>query len=160
MLALWAAPPDASAHKLSDSHLALNVEGAIITGQWDMALRDLEHAITFDSDGDGKLTWGEVRRRHPEIEAYALQHLRLLADGEPCPASATEHLASRRADGVYAVLRFSATCSDPIAGLELGYALFFDLDPSHRGLLTLTRDGAVSQAVFSPDMPTHRFTFD
>jgi hypothetical protein len=30
-------------------------------GQWDIALRDLDYAIGLDQDGDGQLTWDEIR---------------------------------------------------------------------------------------------------
>lgn len=160
IFALALTPLALSAHKLSDSYLHLSVDGTVITGQWDIALRDLEHAIAFDANGDGKLTWGEVKQRHPEIEVYALGRLEILAGDEACLASATEHLASRRADGVYAVMRFTAKCPEPLSRLTLGYTLFFDLDPSHRGLLSLSHNGAVDESVFGPDSVEQRFNLD
>ena len=33
------------AHKPSDSYLFLKIEGSRVQGQWDMALRDLDHAL-------------------------------------------------------------------------------------------------------------------
>ena len=62
----------AYAHKPSDSYLAIRVEGSNLSGQWDIALRDLDFAIGLDSNGDGDITWGEVRARHADIAAYAL----------------------------------------------------------------------------------------
>ena len=35
----------AAAHKSSDSYLSLKLNGQQITGQWDVALRDLDHAM-------------------------------------------------------------------------------------------------------------------
>ena len=67
----------ALAHKPSDSYLALDVKGAQVSGQWDIALRDLDFAIGLDQDGDGKLTWDEIRARHAAIAAYALERLAL-----------------------------------------------------------------------------------
>ena len=46
-----------------------------------IALRDLELAVGLDGDGDGQLTWDEVRGRHAAIAAYALTHLKLTAAG-------------------------------------------------------------------------------
>ena len=40
------------AHKPSDSYLSLDVAGTTITGQWDIALRDLDFALGLDVDGD------------------------------------------------------------------------------------------------------------
>ena len=55
----------AHAHKPSDSYLAIRADGTKIEGQWDIALRDLEHAIGLDSDGDGAdRTCGRSRAPH------------------------------------------------------------------------------------------------
>jgi hypothetical protein len=53
----------AQAHKPSDSYLALSVDGTALRGQWDIALRDLEFAIGLDADGNGEITWGELKAR-------------------------------------------------------------------------------------------------
>ena len=50
LLALWARSTEA--HKPSDSYLTLiqPVQGAALEGQWDIALRDLEHAVGLDGN--------------------------------------------------------------------------------------------------------------
>src|SRR4051794_16869134 len=63
---------NAYAHKPSDSYLTLGVEGNTIAGQWDIALRDLDFAIGLDTNGDGAISWGEVRAKHSDIAAYAM----------------------------------------------------------------------------------------
>jgi hypothetical protein len=141
LLALWAGV--AQAHKPSDSYLALQPEGAATQGQWDIALRDLEYAIGLDADGDGAITWGELKARRTAIEAYAFSRLTLRAGGEACRIEPGELLFDEHSDGGYAVLKFSAPCA---AG-EVEYRLFFDLDPTHRGLL---RVGATT-SVLSPE---------
>ena len=143
------------AHKPSDSYLTVRVEGSAVRGQWDIALRDLELALGLDADGDGAITWGEVRARHGDIAAYALARLALRADGRACALSAVGHLVDEHSDGAYAVLRFEADCGARApSGLEIDYRLFFDLDPTHRGLLRFERDGVAETAVLSPERPT------
>jgi hypothetical protein len=85
--ALWVAVP-ADAHKPSDSFLTVQVDGERVTGRWDIALRDLDYALVLDANGDGALTWDEVRRRHADIAAYALARLEL-ASCRPAPNSST-----------------------------------------------------------------------
>jgi hypothetical protein len=144
----------AHAHKPSDSYLAVRVSPEGISGQWDIALRDLEYAIGLDADGDGAITWGEVRARHQEIASYALARLALRAGGRACRLSPTAHLVDRHSDGAYAVLRFAADCAPRAAeAVEVQYALFFDLDPTHRGLLRAERDGGISSGVLAPERP-------
>src|SRR5213083_1891467 len=74
-VALLAVAAVADAHKASDSYLQLTVEPAGLAVRWDIALRDLDVALDLDGDGDGKLTWGEVKAAWPRIEAYALPRL-------------------------------------------------------------------------------------
>ena len=85
-----------------------------------------------------------MRSRHADIAAYALSRLSLAADGNACPATATQQLIDRHSDGAYAVLRFTARCPHAPATLDATYRLLFDLDPQHRGLLQLdyARPGA------------------
>ena len=136
----------AAAHKPSDSYLrlAVPVVGAI-EGQWDIALRDLDFAIGLDADGDGNITWGEVRLRHADIAAYALAHLKVASDDKPCVAVAGEQLVDDHSDGAYTVLKFRLECPSAPRQLVVDYTLFADIDPQHRGLLSLaTRDGTRS----------------
>jgi len=152
LLSAWAAP--AYAHKPSDSYLALAVHDYHLTGQWDIALRDLDYAIGLDTDGNGEITWGEVKAKHTEIAAYALGHLAITADDIGCPMRVTEHLIDNHSDGAYEVLRFAVDCPADPRALTIKYTLFFDLDPLHRGLFRLEEQGRTRTAVFSPDRET------
>ena len=109
LLALAIAAP-AHAHKPSDSYLALRIEDARVAGQWDIALRDLDFAIGLDANGDGDITWGELRARHADVAAYALARLKLRSNGADCPLQAGEHQVDDHSDGAYAVLKFNADC--------------------------------------------------
>jgi hypothetical protein len=147
---LCGALPPALAHKPSDSYLSLNVQGDSVSGQWDIALRDLDFAIGLDQDGDGKLTWDEIRLRHAAIAAYAVERLSLGSDQGACRIDIGEQMIDDHTDGAYSVLRFHAVCPAPLTQLIVDYRLFADLDPQHKGLLRLTRDGETSTAIFDP----------
>jgi hypothetical protein len=146
------------AHKPSDSYLSLSVENDHIEGQWDIALRDLADAIGLDSDGDGQLTWREVRTKHDEIRAYALSRLTLEADRQTCATQLLEQLIDHHTDGAYSVLRFRADCGDPIERLAVDYRLLFDIDAQHKGLLRLAQGGQISTAIFSRESPVQEFS--
>ena len=149
-LAVLLLPTLALAHKASDSYLRLDLSGTTLTGQWDIALRDLEHAIGLDRDGDGAITWGELKARHPAIADYALARLRITTDGRECDLTPTEQLVDRHSDGSYTVLRFGSTCLSA-KPLRLSYQLLFDLDPSHRGLLQVNYADNTQTAVLAPE---------
>jgi hypothetical protein len=139
------------AHLASDSYLRIEiaVDGQI-GGQWDIALRDLDVAVGLDADQDGDITWGELRARQKQVEVYAFGRLTLARGGTPCGLNSTTLQMDYHAGYAYAVLPFTAEC--PATGpLTLGYRLLFDIDPGHRGLLTVVDNGAVSTAVLTPD---------
>jgi hypothetical protein len=134
--ALLAVSGWAAAHKASDSYLQLTAGATRLEVRWDIALRDLDVALDLDSDADGKLTWGEVRAAWPRIEAYAMQ--RLAIDG--CPLTPAGRGLERRNDGAYAVLYLTSPCALP-APPRIGYSLFADVDPTHRGIAKVQRAG-------------------
>ena len=159
LLAAWLAlaASNALAHKPSDSYLAVSVEGAEVRGQWDIALRDLDFAIGIDDNGDGDITWGEVKAHHTGIAAYALARLKLRSDGAACPVHATDFLVDDHSDGAYSVMRFEGACPAEVETIEIGYSLFADLDPQHKGLLRLEHGGGTRTGIFSPERATQSF---
>ena len=162
MLSLCVAP-FAHAHKASDSYLSLKVDGEKITGQWDIALRDLDLVLELDRNGDAVIDWGEVRNRHADIAAYALRSLDLKSGEKPCAVSVNDQLIDTHSDGAYAVMKLSANCPSVADALTVNYRLLFDVDAQHRGLLkleTAAKDGSpqVVSAVFPADNATQTFT--
>ncbi len=148
---LWLAAVSVSwAHKPSDSYLSVERTADGLSGQWDIALRDLEFALGLDADQNGDISWGELKSQHETIADYALARLDVTAAGVDCTLQATDHLVDRHSDGAYSVMRFAATCPNN-DGLALDYRLFFDLDPSHRGLLRFESVDGEQAAVLSPD---------
>ena len=146
----------AHAHKPSDSYLTLRADQAGIHGQWDIALRDLDFAIGLDEDGNGELTWDEVRSKHADIAAYALARLKITTSEQPCPLTAGQQLIDQHSDGAYTVLMFDSTCD--AEKIRVQYQLFFDLDTQHKGLLRLVnkKDTTIT-AIFNPDQASQEF---
>lgn len=138
------------AHKPSDSYLQLTPTDRGFTGEWRIALRDLEPVIGLDRDGDRKITWGEVRTRHNEIASYALQRLAIAAGGSPCDIRAGTQLVDDLSDGAYTVLSLVVTCERNVAPWSLDYSLLFDIDATHRGLISYRGPGAPQTFALSP----------
>ncbi|MEO5671461.1 MAG: HupE/UreJ family protein, partial [Ramlibacter sp.] len=146
----------ALAHKPSDSYLTLRgTPGSEdISVRWDIALRDLDYVLELDRDGNGALTWGEVRQRSDEITRYATTHLELKTGEKACAWETAAPLQlDKHSDGTYAVLSLQAKCDGLVRGLRAKYSLLYDVDPSHRGLVQWVAPGSpTSQAlVFGTD---------
>ncbi len=155
---LWAlgllAPCVAGAHSASDAYLTLSTDRAgstVIHGQWDIALRDLDFVLTLDDDGNGRVTWGELKRHQAAIDHYAYE--RLAFSGGPanrCSIKPVRQLVADHADGAYAALFFDVACDRPTRTLTMDYGLFFAIDPSHRGIFVMHAGTDISTALLSP----------
>jgi hypothetical protein len=153
-----AIPGLAPAHSASDAYLTLTSDGSISTGhsevhgQWDIALRDLDFVLKLDDNGDGRVTWGEVRSHQAAIQDYAYRFLQV--DGGPdnkCSIKPRRQMIDDHADGAYAALFFDVICAHVAHKLTLRYALFFSIDPSHRGIFVMHKGADVATALLSPD---------
>lgn len=150
----------ALAHKQSDSYLSITqpADGPALSVQWDIALRDLEHAIGLDSNADAAITWGELKQRQTAISGYAQAHLQIASGAaRTCPLQFQQMLVDEHVDGKYAVLRFSAACAERTSKIDVSYSLLFDIDPNHHGLLNLTSNGKSRAAVFSASTSRQQF---
>jgi hypothetical protein len=152
LMLLGAAP--AFAHKPSDSYLRLAPTADGFTGDWRIALRDLDAAVGVDIDSNGRIEWGELRRRHAAVAEYALARLRITQGAdESCTLSAGPQLVENLSDGAYTVMPLSVQCPHAAAQLTLDYSLLFDIDPTHRGLVTLNDRSNPRTFVLSPEQP-------
>jgi hypothetical protein len=138
----------ARAHLASDSYLRIELgDDGNLSGQWDIALRDLDAAIGLRAGPDGQVTWGMLKSRRDAIEAYAMSRLSIAG----CAPRPDGLLVDYHAGIAYAVLRFNAACTAAFGVFSLKYSLLFDLDPSHRGLLTLITPSGEQSDVLSPE---------
>lgn len=135
------------AHKPSDSYLTLRATAGSndIAARWDIALRDLDYVLQLDRDGNGELTWGEVRSRSDDIIRLATGRLQLTSAGSACTwAPAQPLMLDKHSDGSYAVLSLTARCAGMAGPLKARYSLLFDVDPSHRGLVQWIAPGVAN----------------
>lgn len=155
VLALLA--PSAWAHKESDAYLTLRTDPADahrMDGQWDIALRDLDYAVGLDANHDGAITWGEVQAQRKRIEDYALARLAIKGDGLTCALQPTAQKIDEHTDGAYDVILFQAVCDKNIPSkLTVDYRLMYDLDPYHRGIVTIHAGDRLAGAVLGPSKP-------
>ena len=155
--ALIFGPTGVRAHSASDAYLNLTVDSGsprgmfAAHGQWDIALRDLDFVLKLDDDGDGRLSWGEVRHHQSAIERYAYANLSFSGDsGNACLVKPMRQMIDDHADGAYAALFFDVVCKQDLLKLRLHYDLFFAVDPSHRGIFVMHDRANLATAVLSP----------
>jgi len=147
---LWAVASPAQAHIASNGFLSLNVEGSKLQGAVELAMRDVELAVGVDDDRDGRITWGEVKGHQRDLELYVRSKL-VVGDGTTrCSEEFAGAEVNERVDGNYVWLPFTATCGgSQLARLSVDYRLMQGIDPSHRGLLSITAWGTTQTAVLN-----------
>jgi len=150
----------ACAHSASDAYLTLDADTPAETGsaartvvhaQWDIALRDLDFVLKLDDDGDGNVTWAELRKHQTGIAAYAMEYLNVSSDHGACTISPKRQMVDNHADGTYAALFFDIACVGAVRRITLDYRLFFAIDPSHRGILVFHSGPNTATALLSPE---------
>jgi hypothetical protein len=119
------------AHKPSDAHLALAVDGARVDGRLDVAVRDLDAALGIDSNADGEITWGELEAAAPRIQSYIQDRLAIAG----CPMTLAAGSLVDLSDGAYWAQPITAHCATAPTALSITYRLLFDIDAQHRGLV-------------------------
>lgn len=150
----------AAAHISSSGFLVLHVEGHGVGGSIEFALRDAELAVGVDANHDGKITWGELRGSETRLSRYIAQHLVLSTPDAVCPLTFQPMQVNERVDGNYAWLPFTAQCAAAPRKLLVAYSLMEGLDPSHRGLLTLTSGSAAQTGVLGGSGAIATFSVD
>jgi hypothetical protein len=137
------------------------VDGAVVDARIDVALRDLDRDLDLDTDADDQLSWKEVRTRWADIAALVRNDVRMSADGARCtPQAASTPVTdadapalTEHSDGTYAVLRTQWRCAAPVQQLSVEYELFATTDPTHRGIVRVSRAALPGASNPAPDAP-------
>lgn len=137
----------AIAHSQSTSYLQIKLEKDVIAAQWAIPVRPLQFTLALDENSDQEISESEARRRLDDIAHYALQRLQVVADESPCIHETDQHTLTGR----YAVIGFRIVCAPNPSNLAFRYALFFDIDPSHRGLVRIQDRDQTHTGVFGID---------
>lgn len=145
-------------HSLSDSYLNLVVgENGEVNGVWLVAIEDLELAVGIDANNDARITWDEILRRQGELQSHLSSRLGLAVDGRDCRTSFGSFMLEQLNAGMFLHVPVNAECA--LSGpLEVRYSLQFDIDASHRGILTASMGNESQVLLFSPD--TNRVVVD
>lgn len=163
-IALTLTIASAHAHRGSDSYLWLDLEsgqatqGQTVRGRIDLALQDLARVIPINHDADHWITWEDVQLAQPALLAFVTQAL-ALSGTVPCSLASRELKLTEHTDAPYIAVSFTARCNQagPGDAITLTANPFFDVDTSHRVLVTVkTRHGTIVE-VLSPSRQTLAF---
>ena len=154
------------AHKSSDAYLDVTILNRTVAVRLDLALRDLQEVLDLDANGDGQISWGELRLRQGELGKYVSSRLILKSAGVPLHFKPWALAVAQHSDGTCAVVMASADLPANCTNLTITYGLLFDLDAQHRGLASFGQSAdsspkkGANSYVFSPLNRDYSWSFE
>ena len=139
------------AHTQSYGFLQATVHDDHVSGQLELAVRDLDLAYAIDADGDGNVTWGELRKRESELASLVLRKIPIGPAGAPCELVPGAIAIDSRGGENYAIFAFTGSCAVLGSQVRVGYDLMFGLDAQHRGLVNLGKGDIARSTVMTPE---------
>lgn len=140
----------ALAHSQSYGYLAIDDTSSNLTGRLELALRDLDQLVPMDTDGNGQITWGEIRKAETAIATQALGSISL-SRAAPCTLTPAPTMIDQHGGEPYLVMPFAVNCPDANGALTITYNAMFDRDAQHRGLVAVTTADGPQSFVTSPE---------
>ena len=156
--------PCAFAHKTSYGALKADFVGETVSGRLELAVRDFDF-VFFDyafgpaanASGNGQPDVDQLRRHEREIDALLLGKISVGSPDAPCWLDPEPIELDFRGGEYFMILPFIGVCAAPGQEVQIGYDLMFDVDPQHRALIDVTRDGEVYSGVITPETKVLRF---
>lgn len=157
-LLIFGLVPRVEAHRLSDACAWLTIRQDTAVLRLDIPLRDLDVVVPLDGNNDGSVTWAELQERSSAIQELVLRSVRLQAGRAELEPRFEDLQVADLAGETCASLLFRLGKVAASEELRMEYRLLFDIDPQHRGLLRLDREGSIGTYVFGPDHATAVFS--
>jgi hypothetical protein len=145
----------ASGHDTSRSYLNIdpNESKGSLTARWEVAVIDLAVAMPLDSNGDSRVTWGEVLAQESTIQAFVRSAVKFYDSSGPCGVGTGPLMVDSHGEQMYIVAPLSLSCKGRPGTLGVDYSFLRDIDGSHR-LLVRINDGRAARAlVVVPGIP-------
>jgi hypothetical protein len=147
------------AHTPSETYLAVFLTPTNVSGQWDIAVRDLQQAPGIRSGALGTAAAVELDQRH---EAYALDtiaRLQLKLNDAAMALRVTDYFPVTLNKGDYLRVQFSAPLPPrPVSSVSINANVLFEIDSNLHGFFSLEHEGRTEIAAFNSDNSGCTFT--
>jgi hypothetical protein len=157
LLALVFAAPSAFAHMTSYGFLKADLTEDSVSGQLELAMRDLDIAYGLGAGGDGSGVIDELRLRESEIAARIFARISIGSKVEPCSLVPGPFSLDIRGGATYAIFPFTGHCEELGRLVKVAYDLMFDIDPQHRALVDFRREDNSYSGIMTPDTKVLEF---
>ena len=160
---------DVAAHQVSESYLIVDVAADALSVQCEVALRDAQYVLDASRPSPGASAPISAAALPPilpdrpvpsgaAIARYAIERLRVLADGQPIALEVEATSTEERRGLPYAILGLRAPLKSAPSHVIIDYGLFFEDDPKHHAVLYLNAGGREQTSIL--DLPRRRQSFE
>ena len=150
----------ASGHTPSETYLTLTVTKTNLTGQWDVALRDLQQGLGLETVDVKSIQPQDLARRQEALALDTIARLEIQADGSPLQFTPTDYFVENLALGEYARIQFvSGNLRQPPSVVEVNGRALFAVDVAMHGVIRVDHAGRTDMVVFNADKTVHTFKF-
>ena len=125
-------------HNLGQSYVFLSIYNHSILGRFEIPVSDLNKALELDFKTDHSVTNEDVEKHITVIKSYLHDKVSMAVDGQPRHIRFTDYGLFSVSFAQYVVVEFALdNLSEEPQLLDIDYAVMFDVDPEHRGLLAI-----------------------
>lgn len=137
------------AHQASTAYLALGADAAA-AALFEVAVADAHAVVPLDRDADGRISWAEVRSGREALQTYFAGRLRFSQDSGECSWRASDFRITSHFDRFYIAWPLRLDCAAPDRALTVSYRGLFEVDPTHRLIVSQVRGERVDSLLLSP----------
>lgn len=147
------------AHTPSETFLTFFVQPSGVTGQWDVAERDLIQGIGLDDEKARAVRPDELDRRLQGLALDVVSQIDVRAGGQKLTLRATDYLTIRLRDLDYVRVQFaSGTNLATSPSLAVDASALFRVDTNMQGVIRVEHGGRTEAASFNRSHPAQTFT--
>jgi hypothetical protein len=139
-------PDHALAHKTNLSRFKVVVAGAAVDYTVVVSTHDLAAAVGIGVDPATPVLRAAIEASRADVEALAASRLRVAADGAACARRGVTLDFAAYPEELTIIVVFACAAAPEV--LEIGYLLFFDLDPAHRALGAVVTPAGQEELLF------------
>ena len=135
----------ASAHRLGEGYVFINIGENGVHGEITITLRDLDRVLSLDIDGNGVISDEEVSRGRDRVFDYVAENVTISeAGGENVLRLGDLSLQSLDV-GRFASISYESEFLDARRDIVVRYSMIFEAAPSHRGFLVLQSNAVTGE---------------
>jgi hypothetical protein len=148
-----------SAHTPSETYLTIFVSPTNVTGQWDIALRDLQQGMGLDTNAAKAVAAAELEQRQEAYVLDAIAGLEVKVNEARLVFRATDYFPVTLNNGDYLRVQFAAALTETWpARVSVNARMLFQIDTNMHGFLRLEHGGRTEAVAFNSDNREYTFS--